>query len=417
MRTKTLHSAFALLALLLAPALVQPAAAQGRSIEYVEATSIEASGLLGAILARSSGSETTRSVHVLGTQVRTDDGSSSMIFDAGAREWTILLHDTQNYMTFSMGDVQAMTEQLMEAMREGHAMQDAMEEGVDQELEASLAELEEALAEAQRTVQASVEHVATGQTRQMLGHPAERHHIIVTVEGADDIQGAEDVEGGALVLVLDLWLSRELARENPLFVDPDRPHENPIYQALMEDPETQEWAEQMALELEAMFGGEDGDTGSLTTFAMVDPRVGAAMGEALEALAQMDGEPVVTATTVAVVPPTVEMDTDLILAWEPESMGDQIRGEANEAAREAAASAAREAISGLTRGFLGRRGGDDEEEAEVPEEELIIRPLFRMTTELVDVRRGGEPTPDMFVIPEGYTPLSMPQATGEPGGD
>lgn len=411
MRMKTLLLGSAFLTLLLAPTLAPPAAAQGTSIEYVETASIEASGLLGAILARSSGSETTRSVHVLGTRVRTDDGSSSStIFDTGAREWTILLHETRNYMTFSMGDLQAMTEQMMEAMREGHAMQ----EGVDEELEASRAELEEALAEAQRTVQASVEHVATGQTRQMVGHPAERHHIIVTVESADDIQGAEDVDGGALVVVLDLWLSRELARENPLYVDPDRPQENPIYQALMEDPEMQEWAEEMALELEAMFGGQEGDAGSLATFAMVDPRVGAAMGEALEALARMDGEPVVTSATVAVVPPTVEMDTELILAWEPESMGDQIRGEANDAAREAAASAAREAISGLTRGFLGR-GGGDEEEAEVPEEDLIIRPLFRMTTELVDVRRGGAPTPEMFVIPEGYTPLTMPQASGEPG--
>lgn len=379
-----------------------PAAGQGRSVEYLETTRIEASGTLGALVAMGDDEEPSRrAVHVLDTRVRMDsDDGTSILFDAASLEWTILMHETQDYMTFTLSDMREMTAQTADAMEQTRSEAEA-------EMEASREEMEAAMAEAERTMEASVEHVARGESRDVLGYPAERHHVIVTVENADDIQGAENVEDGALMVVLDLWLSPELARENPLYVDPDHPEENPLYQAMMENSEVQATSEEMAEQLEAAFGSDDAEEGAVM-YTMVDPRVGAAMEEAFVELSNLEGEAVITTTTVAVVPPTVERDVEVILAWEPESMGDQIQGSASEAAMDAA----RDAVRGFTRGVFG---GDDDE-AEVDEEDLIIRPLFRTTTELLDVRRGEAPSPDLFQIPEGYTPREMPALPADPGG-
>lgn len=393
-----LFSAFLLVWPLAAP---QPASAQGTSVEYVEETRIEAAGTLGALMGMAEDDEpSVRAVHVLGSQIRMDyDDESSVLFDAGELEWTMLLHEPRQYMTFTMQDFREMSAQMADAMEESRAEAEA-------EMDASREETEEAMAEAEATLDATVEHVDTGETREIHGYSAQRHHIVVTVENADDIQGAEDVEDGALMVVLDLWLSEELARENPLWIDPENPEANPIYRAMMENPEVQATAEDMSEQLEATFGSDDAGEGAVL-YTMVDPRVGAAMEEAFAELAELEGEAVMTSTTVAVVPATVERDADVILAWEPESMGDEIQGNATEAALEAA----RDAVSGLTRGLVG---GDDEDE--VDEEDLVIQPLFRTTTEIVDVRRGGEPTPDLFSIPDEYTLLEMSAPSTDPSG-
>lgn len=96
-------------------------------------------------------------------------------------------------------------------------------------------------------------------------------------------------------------------------------------------------------------------------------------------------------------------------------MGDQMRGQASEAAQNAAREAARGAVRNLTRGVFGRGGGDPPE-PEVAEDDLVIRPLFRVTSESSDVRVGGPPSPDLFVIPEGYRQIEMP-AMVDPAAD
>jgi hypothetical protein len=405
------HRVAVLLALFVLPLLLPaPVEGQGRSVEYTEVHRIEAAGLLGALLARSGDQTETRAVHVLDARMRTDDGSSSMIFDAEAREWILLYHDEEMYMRFSLGDLQEMTAEARRSMREQYQELDELGQEMEEDMRQSQAELREAMDEAERTMDLSVEHRATGERQSVHGYAAERHQLILTLEEAEGIQGAEDVEGGSMVVVLDMWMSEELARENPLYVDPNDPSSNPFYEAMMADPSFQEFAEEMA----ASFEGGAGE--GLEMFAMIDPRVGAALGEAFESLSQVDGMPVRSATVVAVLPPAVELDTDALLAWEPASMGDQIRGEASDAAREAAMGAAREAVSGLTRGLFGRGGGGDEE-AEVPEEELIIRPLFRMTTEVTEVRSAGTPDPSLFTIPEGYREFSFAAIEGMPDGD
>jgi hypothetical protein len=388
--TMGLLAALTLLVPLLLP---DPALAQGRSFEYTEVTTVEASGLLGAMLSRAGGSEERRGIHVLDTRLRSDEGSTSMIFDAAAAEWTILEHDSRTYMTFSLADFQ----QAMAAMQGQMDDVEAAMQEMEAELAEAQAELEAAMAEARETMTLSVDIVNTGQQDRVRGYAANRHQIIVTLEDAEGIQGAEDVEGGALVLAMDIWASEELARENPLYEWHDDPAQNPFYQAMMENPAFQEMAEEWQ---STDLGG------SMEAFAMVDPRMGAALGEALEQLSEIQGMPVRTTSVVAVLPPAVELDTELLLAWEPSTMGDQLRGAASDAAREAARDAARDAVRGLTRGLRGRRGGG-EEEPEVREEDLVIRPLVRVTTEVVEVHGGGVPGPELFQVPEGYQPLSL----------
>jgi hypothetical protein len=392
----------ALAAALLPVSALPPAAAeaqQGASMEYTEVTRVEAPGTMGALLARAGAGEEARAVYLLDTTLRTDAGSTSTIFDAASREWTFLDHEERTWFSYSFAELMELTEEMRQAIREGQAEMEA-------ELEENRAEMEAAMAEAEASMTVSVEHVATGERGPVGGWDAARHQIIVTVEEAEGVEGAEEVEGGSLVILLDLWISEELARADPLHWD-GTPGSNPFWDAMMEDPAFRELAEEMG----AAFGGE-GEP-DYTAFAMVDPRVGAAMGQAMETLAEMEGIPVSTRTIVAVLPPAVELDTELLLAWEPESMGSQIRGEASAAARDQAAEAARGAVRGLTRGILGRRGEDPE--PEVPEEDLIIRPLFRLTSDVTDVRVGGPPSPDLFVVPEGYREL-RPDADTDPTG-
>jgi len=277
-------------------------------------------------------------------------------------------------------------------------------------------------------MEVTVEYVDKGERQTINGYEADRHQVIVRVEDAGDIEGAQEVEGGALVLLLDLWLSDELARAHPLYAGHGEGADNPFAQALLANPEYQEMVEEMTA------GFEPGNPGGeLTLFAMVDPRIGAAMDEALEELSQLDGMSVRTTSVVALLPPQVEMDTELLVSWQPvvallppqvemdtellvswqpDSMGDQLQGQASEAAREAARDAARSAVRGLTRGLFG--GGDDDEgEDEIEEEDLVIQPLLRYTSEVMDVRSAGMPTADMFTIPEGYSEL--PYGPGQMG--
>ncbi len=382
------------------PATAQ-AGSQGASVEYTEARELQAAGFLGAMLARAHNDDGPHlhAIHVLGPRLRSDDGSTSTIFDAEAGQWIILDHDQQTHMSFSLADMREMSAQMRAEMQ-------ADREEWEAEMEANRAEMEEAMAEAEATMEVSVEYLDMGETSQINGFSADRHQIIVRVEGAEGIEGAEDVDDGSLVVVFDVWLSQELAREHPLWEGHGQGADNPFYQALMANPEYQEIMDEM----EATF--EPGNMeGELTLFAMVDPRVGAAMAEAMEEMAELDGSAVRTTAVVAILPPAVELDTEMLVAWEPESMGDRIQGQASEAALEAARGAARD----MVRGFLGRRGGGDDE-PQVDEEDLVIQPLLRYTTEVLDVRRGDAPTPEMFTIPEGYRELTFPMPAGEPGG-
>jgi len=395
----------ALVALVVPLPTATPVSAQGASFEYTETSTLEASGLLGALIGRAGGTEERRGVHVLDTKLRSDDGSTSTIMDAAAGEWIILNHDTQTYMKFTLEDFQQMLDLTAEQMAE---VEQSLAE-MEADMEEARAEYEAAMAEARAAMTVSVDVINTGERRQIHGYDADRHQIIVKVEEAEGIEGAQDVEGGALVIVLDVWNSQELARQNPLYAGHGEGGANVFAEAMMENPTFREMAE----DWERRFEGGD-MSGSAHVFAMIDPRVGAAMEESMERLSEIDGMAVKTTTVVAVLPPTVELDTELLLAWEPSSMGDQLRGAASEAAQEAARDAAREtareAVRGLTRGLMGRRGGGDqeEEEAEVPEEDLVIQPLIRVTTEVLDVLATGTPTPDMFEIPEGYQQIQMP---------
>ncbi|TVR65747.1 MAG: hypothetical protein EA422_03465 [Gemmatimonadales bacterium] len=390
-------------ALVMSPGKAQ--AQQGTSVEFTEVTSMQAAGFL-QLIARRAGGESTHTIHVLGAKMRVDDDDASTIMDAEELRWLLLFHDMEAYMEFGIGDVPDMMAAMEEAMAQAEAELEAELADADMDRE----ELEAAMAEAQATMDVSVEYVNTGESQVINGYAADRHQVIVRVEGAADVEGAEEIEGGALVVVLDMWLSEELARENPLYIGHGDGADNPFVQALLANPQYQEMVDEISA------GFEPGNPSSeLMVFGMVDPRIGAAMDEAVTQLAELDGMAVRTTSVVALLPPQVELDTELLLAWTPDGMGDQIAGAATEAARQAArdaaAGAARDAIRGAVGGRMGRLarrgGGDDEpEEAEVAEEDLVIQPLLRWNSEVTQVRTVGVPTPDMFVIPAGYRDFS-----------
>ncbi len=390
---------FAALPILLA--LPAKGEAQGISFEYKEVTTIEAAGLLGFLLQRYSGGEEEGAVHILDSKMRTDAGNTSMIFDAEEREWIILDHDQRTWMRFGLVEMREAGELIRESIRESEAELEAARA----EAEAELAEMEAQMAEARAEMEVTVRHVPLGERERINGYDAERHQIIVEVAEAEGIQGAEEVEEGSLVVLLEFWMSETLAQENPLYRQDET---NPLYRAMMDDDAYREFAEEMA-----QLFGPSAQPDDVAVYGMIDPRVGAAVAEALESLAEVEGMPVRSTIVVAVLPATVELDTEQLIAWQPATMGDQLRGQASQAAADAARDAARSAIRGMTRGILGRTGGGEEQ---VAERDLTIHPLIRMTQEITDVRTTGVPTPEMFVVPEGYQEFDLAALMAAPPG-
>jgi hypothetical protein len=165
----------------------------------------------------------------------------------------------------------------------------------------------------------------------------------------------------------------------------------------------------MAESLEPMTGEEGWEM-----LALWNPGVAAGLKQLAEAMESLDGTTIRSVTHVAFVPRGLTLDRGELLAWEPDSMGDQLRGQAGAVAQEAARDAARSALRGATRGFLGRGGGDEEPEVE---EAPAVRPLLRMTQEKANIRVGPvDRSSPIFQIPEGYQPRVIP-TLGDPGGE
>ncbi len=344
-----------------------PLEAQERSLTWTQMTKVEMPGTLGAVLRATGALDERRAQHgifISGSVLRQDDGSTSVIFDSENRRYLTVDHEQETYLEITMEESVQMAREMSEVMREARA-------GADEAMEEVQAERDEAMEELRRSMQAMQEAMSfrvrtepTGERRTIGEMTAERFFITAELEARDGIEGMEDMEGGQIVFLVDLW-------QTPDFPDMDAFMEDWARQ-MAEDPAMQELAEEMA----DMFEPIAGEFQSADLLALWNPSIAAGVKQVMEAMEALEGTTLESRTLVAAVEPGARLDRAELLAWEPESMGDQLRGQAGDAARAAAGDAARGAIRGLTRGRFG--GGGAEEE--VTREDPRVRPMLRITS-------------------------------------
>ncbi len=378
---------------LLATLIAAPMAeAQDRSLTWTRTTQLEVPGDIGLLLRALPGGLDTRQsehgIHLSGSRLREDGPSGSMILDLEERRWTSLDHDARVYTSMSFDQSIEMARQMMTGMdgemEEARAEWRAALEEDREEREAMMEELHAAMAEVAEELTLDIDVRSTGERRSFGGYAAERTLLVATMGVAEGVEGMEE-GAGELAFVADLWLSTDFPTGDELHAQWAR--------EMAQDPELRGFAEEMA----AAFAPAEGFASE--SLAMWDPRLAAGLERIAERITEMEGTSVRTVTSVAFVPAGTALDTEALLAWEPASMGGRVRDAAVGQAREAA----RGAVRGLTRGLMGGRDREAEEEKE-PE----LQPLFRLTTEIVEVRDLGAPAPDLFGIPAGYSERTLP---------
>ncbi len=391
------RSLVALTALSVASLLpVSPAEAQVRSMTWTQVTQVEMPGTLGAVLRVTGALDERRSehaIHIHGRTMRQDDGSTSVIFDAEGRRFITIDHDQQTYMEVTFEESVELAREMGELMAEARAGADDALREAEAERDEALAELRRAMDEMEETMNFSLRSEATGERRSFGEFSAERHVIIGEVEATGEIEGMEDAEGGSLAFVVELWQSQDFPDEAAFMEE--------WATALAEDPAMQALAADFAEALEPVTGESGAEL-----LAVWDPRIAAGVKRMAEAMESLDGTTLASRTVIAVVEPGASLDQSELIAWEPASMGDQLRAGAGEAARGAAQEAARGALRGLTRGVLGR-GGDEPEAAE---EAPRVRPLVSIRSArenpLFQTSSAAGENP-LFGELDSYRPISL----------
>jgi hypothetical protein len=358
------QAGIAALVLLAITAIPDPAEAQVRSVSWEETTDFEIPGTMGALLralpgSPMSGMESRHALFIEESVLRQDDGHTSTVLDLDQQVMLHIDHESRTYMRFTFAQAVDMAGQMEEMMAQ--AMLE-MEE--DEELQEAMRQQEEAMEEVRRAQEESaiewdfrISTEATGETEQVAdGIQARRYFVTAELEGTEEIEGAETQDGGILLILVELWQSDDFPDTEALYEE--------WAQRMAEDPELRALAEEMA-EIYDTSGQESG----AEALAMWDPRISAGMMEIAEAISELEGTTVRSSTTVALLPSEVEYSRDDLLAWEPESMGSELAGQAGQAMRDAAA--------GAIRGMFGGRGGGD---AEPEEEPARIQPLLRMNS-------------------------------------
>jgi hypothetical protein len=349
------------------------ATAQTRSLTWTESTRMEVPGALGLLLratGATSPTETRSAVHLQGRALIQESGSTTTVMDLDAGRWLMIDHDAREYSSLTFEELAQLTE---EALRGTYAA--AGQPGAD--AAAAREEFNRTMEEAQATIQFRVSSDATGQRTRVGAYDAAQHFITTEFEATAVPEGVEEREGGSMLFLAELWQTGDVPSGDALF---------------------EEWARQLASDprfrqtVENLSGARDASEALAQSLSTWNPQVGAGMMQMAEAMEALTGTTVRSTVTVALVPLGASVDRNALLAWEPASMGDQLRAGAADAARQAAGDAVRGAV-GAAFGGAGRLGGlrgrgDAAPAAAEPEPAAAapsVRPLFRIVTTREDI--------------------------------
>lgn len=336
----TLAAAGAALSAFTAPA---PAAAQ--DVQYETVTKVEFPGAAGTairIAARLGGAtmETVETTYVKGRKMRSDGEDFSTIIDLDAGRVTLLDHGAKSYSTFTF-------EQM--AQRAGEAAAAAQDRREVNGQPGAEAEIE---------FRFSVD--PANERQRVAGYDAERFFLTMEAEAEAVPEGqAEKEEAGTLVVLTDMWTSRDI----------------PVLQArsAFEDPSARQVADAGAAITE----------GFAAAFAD-DPRLKVAFEQSMSEARKIDGMAVRTVTSFVSVAPGVAFDRTQVIA--PKTAGPSL-----------AQQAGRAAMGGLM-GRLGRRGAQAEPAAAAEPTQATI---LAVTSEIRNVKAGPVDS-SVFEVPAGY---------------
>jgi hypothetical protein len=323
-------------------AFTAPAPAAAQDVQYETVTKVEFPGAAGTamrIAARLGGAstETVETTYIKGRKMRSDGGDFSTILDLDAGRVTLLDHGAKTYSTFTF-------EQMAQRAAEAAAAQDRREVN------------DQGAAEAEIEFRFSVDRA--NERQRVAGYDAERFFLTMEAEAEAVPEGqTEKEEAGTLVVLTDMWTSRDI----------------PVLQArsAFEDPSARQVADAGAAITE----------GFAAAFAD-DPRLKVAFEQSMSEARKIEGMAVRTVTSFVSVAPGVAFDRAQVIA--PKAAGPSL-----------AQQAGRAAMGGLM-GRLGRRGAQAEPAAE-PTQGTILS----VTSEIRNVKAGAV-DPSVFEVPAGY---------------
>lgn len=364
---KRFQPGVAMLTAVLAATIVSPAVApaQTRSLSWTETTRMEVPGTLGTILRLTGAADPVRSSHQLHLQGRSliqEDDGFAVVMDLDRGRWITVDHAAKSYTTLTFAEMAKLSREARASVATTAASGRAGRSGEARE------EREKTMEEVKAELNFRVNSQATGRKQSFgPGITGSQHYVTAEFEATTVPEGVEEPEGGSLVFLAELWQTDDVPSEQALHADWAR--------MVAADARLRSLSEDVAE------SAESANEALATSLTAWDPQVGAGLARMAEATKELTGTTVRSITTVALVPRGVKLDRDELLAWEPASMGDQLRSGASGAARKAAAGAARGAVRGLTRGMFGRGGGDTPAKTEpAAAAPPAVHPLLRVTT-------------------------------------
>jgi len=334
---------FAPLALMLG---ATPAAAQ--DVQYETVTRIELPGALGTamrIATRLGGgtTETVETTYIQGPRMRTDAAGGSTILDLDEGRVTMLDHEAKTYMSFTFAEMMARAEEASREMApEGHT--------------------ETSTGDAHR-VDLRFEVEAANERQRVEGYDAERFFITMQMEGEITPEGgAERAQAGTLVLLTDLWVSKDV----------------PAHQAMggFEDASGQHYADSGSALMQALAAAFADEPGMRVAFER----------SAAEA-SKMEGMPMRTVTSFVSVTPEQRFSRELVL--NPRTQP-----------RESVAQQVGRAAVGRA---MGRLPGRPQQPPQ-PEQQAELPSQITIMTVTSEVRNVSTRSLDaaLFTVPAGY---------------
>ncbi len=333
--------------------------AQTRSLTWTETTRVEVPGVLGGILSTfgiTDPKESQAAFHVRGRRYLQEDGQTSTMIDLENGRWVMVDHNERSYLTLTFDELTQMSAEAEERFREA-----AQNAGNDPQTSAEREELRRTLEEADARLEVRVRSEPGGQRQRIGGVNASQHFVITDFEATAVPEGMDQREGGSMVFLTELWTTEEVPSAEALLQD--------MAKEMANDPRFRE----MSAEIAESARGAGADMANV--LGMWNSQVGVGMKRAAEEIDAIPGTMVRSTTTIAMVPLGMDINRNELMAWTPQTTGEQLRGEAAGAARSAVADAARSAISGL---FGGRRSSAPAPEPE-PDDTPRVQPFMRIS--------------------------------------
>lgn len=339
-----------------------PAGALAQGVRWESTGKVEFGGALGLIANLAGGGDAQSTYALQAGQSLVDSESTGMIYNYHDGTFTNIDHENRSYYTTSFADIAKAMEARAAEARE--RLEEARAEAGD---DAAVPKPGPEPSELNLDVKVSVDR--PGDRREIAGYAAERSIVTVEIGGEATSQEEGAVLLGRLVLVSDVWTSR------------DFPADRLRREMLAQHPE---WD-----------GIEDlraAGQGIREALAM-DGRIKLALDEGAVKLEEIGGHPLLSRMSIVLVPPDAELDREAIFAAYDQALAPDVKG--------AAAGAAKEAAQNAVRNALGRFGlGGKQEEEKEGESDPTQTIVMRVTDQVTVVEEGDLPAQTFLPPPE-----------------